>query len=184
MPRRREPLWWHLKNPFYRNLSACKTNYGTFIWWNTVCVWVTQSCPTFCHPMDYNSSPASSVCGILHARILEWVAISFFRGSSQSRDWTHVFCIASGFFTAKLAGIKVDYGIIASPHGYLLISLSPFLFLPSSLSNIPICLSPSLAHPTLFKSPYSLRHNYIEIRPVSNPTTASKHSREKYWMFL
>ena len=33
MPRR-EPLWWYFKNPFYRNLSACKTNNGTFIWWN------------------------------------------------------------------------------------------------------------------------------------------------------
>ena len=37
---------------------------------------VTQSCPTFCDPMDY-SPPGSSVRGILQARILEWVAISF-----------------------------------------------------------------------------------------------------------
>ena len=42
--------------------------------------------------MDY-SPPGSSVHGILQARILEWVAISFSRGSSQIRDWTHVFCI-------------------------------------------------------------------------------------------
>ena len=41
--------------------------------------------------MDY-SPPGSSVHGILQARILEWVAISFSRGSSQIRDWTHVFC--------------------------------------------------------------------------------------------
>ena len=41
-----------------------------------VCVWVTQSCPTLCDPMDY-SLPGSSVLGILQARILEWVAISF-----------------------------------------------------------------------------------------------------------
>ena len=31
--------------------------------------------------------------GISQAKILEWVAISFFRGSSQPRDWTHIFCI-------------------------------------------------------------------------------------------
>ena len=41
---------------------------------------------------------ASSVHGILQARILEWVAISFSRGSSQFRDWTQVFCIAGRLF--------------------------------------------------------------------------------------
>ena len=44
-----------------------------------------QSCPTLCDPMDY-SPPGSSVHGILQARILEWVAISSSRGSSQPRD--------------------------------------------------------------------------------------------------
>ena len=42
---------------------------------------VAQSCPTLCDPMDC-SPPCSSVHGILQARILEWVAISFSRGSS------------------------------------------------------------------------------------------------------
>ena len=54
---------------------------------------VTQSCPTLCDPVDY------TVHGILQARILEWVAIPFSRGSSQPRDWTQVSCIAGGFFT-------------------------------------------------------------------------------------
>ena len=48
------------------------------------------------------SLPGSSVLGIFLARILEWVAISFSRGSSWPRDRTHVscvFCIAGGFFT-------------------------------------------------------------------------------------
>ena len=40
-----------------------------------------------CDPMDC-SLPGSSVHGILQARILEWVAISFSRGSSQPRNWT------------------------------------------------------------------------------------------------
>ena len=43
-------------------------------------------------PMDCNL-PGSSVCGILQARILEWVAISFSRESSQPRYWTCVSCI-------------------------------------------------------------------------------------------
>ena len=48
---------------------------------------VTQSCPTLCNHVDC-SPPGSSVHGILQARILEWVAISFSRGSSQPRDQT------------------------------------------------------------------------------------------------
>ena len=47
---------------------------------------------SFWDPMNC-SSPVSSVHGILHVRILEWVAISFSRGSSQPRDQTHVSCI-------------------------------------------------------------------------------------------
>ena len=43
----------------------------------------------FCDPMDC-SLPGTSVCGILQARILEWVAIPFSRGSSRPRDWTWV----------------------------------------------------------------------------------------------
>ena len=59
---------------------------------------VAQSCPTLCGPVDC-SLPSSSVHGILQERILEWVAISFSRGSSQSRDRNQVFCIAGRFFT-------------------------------------------------------------------------------------
>ena len=39
-----------------------------------------------------------TVHGILQARILEWVAFPFSRGSAQPRDWTQVSCIAGGFF--------------------------------------------------------------------------------------
>ena len=49
-----------------------------------LCVLVAQPSLTLCDPMDY--SPLVSVRGILQARILEWVAIPFFRGSSQPRD--------------------------------------------------------------------------------------------------
>ena len=50
---------------------------------------VAKSYPTLCDPMDC-SPPGSSVHGILQARILEWVAISFSRGSSRPRDRTHI----------------------------------------------------------------------------------------------
>ena len=51
------------------------------------------SCVWLCELMNY-SLPDSSVHGILQARILEWVAISFSRGSSQLRDWTHISCVS------------------------------------------------------------------------------------------
>ena len=57
-----------------------------------------QSYLTLCDPVDC-SPPVSSVHGILQARILEWVAIPFSRGSSQPRDRTQVSRIAGGFFT-------------------------------------------------------------------------------------
>ena len=61
---------------------------------NKANVKVAQSRPTLCHPMDY------TVHEILQARILEWVAVPFSRGSSQPRDWTQVSCIAGRFFTS------------------------------------------------------------------------------------
>ena len=61
-------------------------------------VLVSQLCLTLCDPMD-RSPPGSSVHGILQARILEWVAISFSGGSSQPRDWAQVSCIASRLST-------------------------------------------------------------------------------------
>ena len=51
-----------------------------------VCL-VTQMCATLCNPLDC-SPPGSSVHGIFQARILEWVAISSSRGSSQPSDQT------------------------------------------------------------------------------------------------
>ena len=65
-----------------------------------------QLCLTLCNPMD-GSLPASSVRGILQARILEWVAMPFSRGSSWLRDGAHISCgscFAGGFFTAEPPG--------------------------------------------------------------------------------
>ena len=53
---------------------------------------VAQSCLTLCDPMNC-SLPGSSVHGILQARILEWIAISF-SGSSHPRDRTRVSCVS------------------------------------------------------------------------------------------
>ena len=78
---------------------------------------VAQLCPTLCNPVDC-SPPGSSVHGILQARILEWVAISFSRGSSQPRDRTQVSRIAGRHFILwvtreayrlPIACIKIDF---------------------------------------------------------------------------
>ena len=65
---------------------------------NALEVLVAQSYLTLCDPMD-GSLPASSVHGIIQAGILEGVAISFSRGSSQPRERTLVSCMAGTFFT-------------------------------------------------------------------------------------
>ena len=59
---------------------------------------VVQLCPTLCEPMDWSPSDSSDY-GIFQARVLEGVAISFSRGSSQPRDWTQVSCIVGRLFT-------------------------------------------------------------------------------------
>ena len=58
----------------------------------------------FVNPWTVCSLPGSSVHGISHVRILEWVAISFFRGSSQPRNQTHISCLAGKFFTTESQG--------------------------------------------------------------------------------
>ena len=59
---------------------------------------VAQSCLNLCDPMDC-SLPGSSIHGIFQARVLEWVAISFSRGSSRPRDGTWVSLLAGRHFT-------------------------------------------------------------------------------------
>ena len=66
---------------------------------------VTHSCPTLCDPMDYTAH------GILQARIPEWVAFPFSRGSSQPRDQTQVSHIAGRFFASWATREVQEYGV-------------------------------------------------------------------------
>ena len=70
---------------------------------------VAQSCPTLCDPMVC-ILPGSSVHRFFQARILEWVAISFSRGSSQPRGWTRVSSIAGRCFT--LYNVSYTHAVI------------------------------------------------------------------------
>ena len=64
---------------------------------------VTQSSPTLCNLMDYTFQ------GILQARILEWVAFPFSRGSSQIRDQTQGSHTAGRFFTSRATREAQEY---------------------------------------------------------------------------
>ena len=75
---------------------------------------VAQFCPTLWDFMNH-SSPGTSVHETLQARILEWVAIPFFRESSQPRDWTQVSCIAGRFFTVWVTREAHGVLIVSSP---------------------------------------------------------------------
>ena len=90
------------------------TQQKNLIWraWEHVIVEseVAQSCPTLCDPMDC-SLPSSSVHGTFQAIVLEWVAISFSRGSSQPRDRIQVSCIVDRCFTAWATREVCTYSI-------------------------------------------------------------------------
>ena len=110
-----------------------------------LCVLVAQSRPTLCNPMDC-SPPGSSVHGILQARILEWIAIPFSRGSSGPRNWTGVSYVAGRFFIPRTIGhqsplstgfSRKEYwgGFPCPPPGYL----------PNSGIKPMFLMSPALA---------------------------------------
>ena len=93
-PARHEPpINWAIDGKFFPIIL-----YSSVILPYSPEVLVAQSCLTLCDPMDCGP-PDSSVRGILQARILEWIAIPFSRGSYRHRDWTWVSCIAGRFFT-------------------------------------------------------------------------------------
>ena len=88
-----------LQNPmavYLPNRSTSQEDCSTFCH-ACACILITQLCPTLCDPVDC-SPPGSSVHGIFWARIPEWVAISFSRGSFCPRNRTWVCCIAGRFF--------------------------------------------------------------------------------------
>ena len=83
-------------NQVSANLRGLKSYQVSFL--NTMVKVKVKSCPTLCNPMGC-SLPGSSVHGIFQAIVLEWIAISFSRGSSQPRDRTWVPPIVDRRFT-------------------------------------------------------------------------------------
>ena len=126
---------------------------------------VALSCLTLHDLMDY-SPTGSSIHGILQARILEWVAIPFSRGSSQSRDRSQVSCIAGQIFTIRptrdLSKIMYLHVILNLGGSFEL----NFLFFSSMLSihtligmiSSVMCCAQSLSCVQLFVTPWTRAH--------------------------
>ena len=90
------PLLFSTSVPCFFFQSVSTTYLFYYVW--KVKALVAQSCLTLYEPMDC-SPPGFPVHRVFQARILEWVAIPFSKGSSQPRDRTWVSCIAGGFLT-------------------------------------------------------------------------------------
>ena len=99
------------------------------------------------------SPPSSSVHGTSQARILEWAAISFSRGSSQSRDWTLISCIAGRFFTTELSGTPRRFQRRLYKHLWKIHGSSYFLSLTWLLKKMGFML------PTLFLTLWTVAHH-------------------------
>ena len=100
-------------------------------------VLVTQSCPALCNPRVCNP-PASSVHGLLQARILEWIAIAFSTVSSQPRGQTRVSCAASKFFTVwATREVQEYYSRVARlpPENLLHPGIEPMSLMPPVLAG-------------------------------------------------
>ena len=97
---------------------------------------VAQSCLTLCDPIDCIACQVPPSMGILQARMLDWVAMPSSRGPSQSRGWTQVSCIASGFFTIWASRKAQEYwsGSVQFRHSVLSDSVRPHRQQPTRLS--------------------------------------------------
>ena len=84
-------LWIQINFPSFRIKKEMGTNTVELC---QILSWALKYIFSLCYPMDY------TVNGIFQARILEWVAFPFSRGSSQPRDLTQVSCITGGVFTS------------------------------------------------------------------------------------
>ena len=100
-----------------------------FVCYTTSLSWLFSSLTqaAFWDPMD-RSPPGSSVHGILQARILEWVAISFSRGSSLTREQTRVSCIADYRSVVSISWNLMDYTV----HGFLQTRILEWVGVPFS----------------------------------------------------
>ena len=155
-------------------------------------MFVTQSCLTLCDPVDCSSAD-SPTHGIFQPRIPEWVAISFCRGSSQSGNWTCVFCISctgrwilyqlsdQWFFSAAAAAKSLQLSLTlcnsidGRPPGTPIpgiLQARTLEWAAISFSNAWKWKMKSLSHVQLFTTPWTAAHQ----APLP-----MGFSRQEYW---
>ena len=100
-----------------------------------------RSSPTLRNSRDC-SPPSSFVHGIFQARILEWVTISYSRGSAQPRDQTQVSCAAGGFFTIKPPGKPMRAGVVVQSPNRARLFATPWT--AAHQVSLPLTISQSL----------------------------------------
>ena len=104
-------IWNHKIPQIAKAIMRKKKNWKYHTYWFQVNVKVTLSCWTLCDPMDH------TVHGILQARILEWIAFPFSRGSSQPRDRTQVSHVTGRFYQLSHKGSPLDFKTILENYG-------------------------------------------------------------------
>ena len=139
--------WWCYWLPLAESqASVPRTSWGLFylIHWKESESDVAQSCPTLCDPMDC-SLWDSSIHGVFQARELEWVAISFSRGSSRPRNWMLISCFGRLILYQWATREAVKANVLrfcASPGNYRHFSLSGAQPVPQFLFS-SVCLPAS-----------------------------------------
>ena len=123
----------------------------------------------------------SSIHGIFQARVLEWVAISFSRGSSQPRDWTQVSCIVGKCFTiwatrevrrqVKWSGIPISKNF---PQFVVIHRVKDFTVVSEAEVDI------FLEFPCVFYDPTDVGNWYLVPLPFLNPAWTYGSSRFTY----
>ena len=110
------------------------------------CRWSRQSCLTLCDPVDC-SPPSFSTHGIFQARVLEWVAIPFSRGSSPPRDQTQIFWTAGRCVIVWATQAHVQREWLQSFLFYFLLEYSCFTMLcvsvvqqAKSVTSVCVCV--------------------------------------------
>ena len=141
------------------------------MWWWFSCWVMSDSCNLM------NCSPSgSSVRGIFQAKILEWVAIAFSRGSSRPRDWTQVSCMQADSLLSEIpmnSHVTNTYNKLSWKDIFFKIKSSMLLLL-SHFSCVRLCVTPQTA---VHQSPASLgfcRQEHWSGLPFPSPIQESE----------
>ena len=126
-------------------LLRYENNWSSHQWmnrWRSICVSTQSFSCILLFVTQWTIAHQSSVHGIFQARILEWVTISYSRGSAQPRDQTQVSCAAGGFFTIKPPGKPMRAGVVVQSPNRARLFATPWT--AAHQVSLPLTISQSL----------------------------------------